>query len=229
MRREIAAQRIAQGLAKISLALRHSAWQQAGGRNLTPTQAQILNTLSAATAPLGLTAVADALAITPATVCDSVRVLVDKGLVRKRRSRSDRRAVRLHLTARGRAEARRLAGWPELLMQVIDDLDAPERALFLRALVKMIRNLQERRAIGVQRMCVDCRFFAPHVYDDPRKPHHCHYVNEPFGDGELRIDCPDHQLVAPASRLKLYKLFVQGRPAAATRGQYANPKKGASE
>lgn len=228
MAEQTTAVRIAQGLAKIGLVLRQNAWQEAGGRNLTPTQAQILNVLGTAASPLGVTAVAEALAITAATASDSVRVLVAKGLVRKRRSSSDGRAVRLQLTARGRSEAHRLAGWPELLMQAIDDLEEHEHALFLRTLVKMIRNLQERHAIPVQRMCVDCRFFAPNVYDDPDKPHHCHYVDGPFGDGELRLDCPDHKLIPLESRQKVYALFVQGQPAATKRGQVPTFRKGAS-
>lgn len=223
---ETTAQRVVQGLAKIGLVIRQHAWRKAGGRNLTPTQAQVLSVLNAAPSAPGLTEVADALAITPATASDSVRVLVDKGLVRKERSNADRRAVRLKLTASGRSEARRLAGWPELLTGVIDELDGHERALFLRALVKMIRGLQERRAIPVQRMCVDCQFFAPNVYDDTRNPHHCHYVNKAFSDGQLRLDCPDHTLVDPGSKRKLYELFVQGRPVAKTRGRDSTLKRG---
>lgn len=223
---ETTAQRVAQGLAKIGLVIRQNAWREAGERKLTPTQAQVLNVLNAAPSAPGLTEVADALAITPATASDSVRVLVDKGLVHKERSSADRRAVRLKLTAGGRSEAHRLAGWPELLTRVIDELNDHERALFLRTLVKMIRGLQERRAIPVQRMCVDCRFFSPNVYDDTRNPHHCHYVNMAFGDGQLRLECPDHKLVEPAGKQELYELFVQGRPAARKRGQVSVLKKG---
>lgn len=229
MAEQSTAARIAHGLAKIGLVIRHSAWREAGGRNLTPTQAQILNVLCAAVSPPGVTEIAEALAITAATASDSVRVLVEKGLVRKQRSSADGRAVRLRLTARGRSEARRLAGWPELLMQALDELDEHEHALLLRTLVKMIRNLQERHAIPTQRMCVDCQFFAPNVHDDPGKPHHCHYVNGAFGDGELRLDCPDHRLIELGRRQELYELFVQGRPAAEKCGQVPTFKKGASQ
>lgn len=229
MAEEMTARRIAQGLAKVGLVIRQNAWREAGGRNLTPTQGQILNVLSTATSPPGVTEVADALGITPATASDSVRVLVEKGLVRKQGSRTDGRAVQLQLTARGRSEARRVADWPELLAGAVDELDQHEKAMFLRALIKMVRGLQERHAIPVQRMCVDCQFFAPNVYDDLGKPHHCHYVNEPFGDGELRLECPDHKLIPLESRQKVYELFVQGRPAARKRGQVPTFKKGASQ
>ena len=48
----------------------------------------------------------------------------------------------------------------------------------------------------MSRMCLDCRFFRPDVHDDPARPHHCAFVDAPFGDAQLRIDCADHQPAA---------------------------------
>ena len=53
--------------------------------------------------------------------------------------------------------------------------------------------LQEARAIPVQRMCLTCRHFRPHVHDDPARPHHCAFVDAAFGDAALRLDCADHE------------------------------------
>jgi hypothetical protein len=61
----------------------------------------------------------------------------------------------------------------------------------------MIRTLQTRGRIPVARMCVSCRFFQPFRHPDGRLPHHCAFVDAPFGDGGLRLDCPDHD-AAPA-------------------------------
>jgi len=215
------AQRIAQGLARVGSAMRHGAWRDAGAHGLTPTQVQILGVLHARPDPPLLGQVAKALAITPATASEAVRVLVEKGLVRKRPAKTDGRGVALLLTRRGRVMARQVAGWPEFLVQAVDELDAAEQSVLLRALIRMIRSLQERGVISVQRMCVECRFFAPHVYKDAARPHHCHFVDAPFGDGDLRIDCADMQPVAPEVRPKLWELFVHGNPAAAKRGKTA--------
>lgn len=212
------APRIAQGLARIGIAMRHGAWRQAGSRKLTPTQAQILGLLHARPDPPLMGDVANALAITPATASEAVRVLVEKGLIVKRRAKIDARGVTLVLTRRGRATARRLADWPEFLVHAIDELDGLEQSVLLRSLIKMIRSLQERGVIPIQRMCVECRFFAPYVYNDGPRPHHCHFVDAPFGDGELRIDCPDMEAVAAEARPQLWELFVHGKPAAEKRG-----------
>ncbi len=205
-------QRIAQGLARIGIAQRQQAWAAGSERNLTPTQAQMLSQLASA-GPLRLKELAAQLAITPATASDSVRVLVEKKLVSKKAAATDRRAVELGLTAAGRREAKRVAQWPDFLVQAIDVLSMEDRAAFLRGLVKMIATLQERGEIPVTRMCSSCKFFRPHVYRDVNQPHHCDFVDAPFGDGGLQTDCPDHDAAPEARRRELLQVFVNGQPA----------------
>lgn len=191
--RDPIARRVAVGLAKIGLALRSQAWQEAAGRGLTPTQGQVLALLLGSTGPLRLSQLAEGLGVTAATASDAVQALVAKGLVRKERSREDARALAVSLTSAGREEAARAASWPDFLLSAIDELSAAEKEVFLEGLIKMIRALQERGQIPVARMCVTCRFFRPNAHPDPDRPHHCAFVNAPFGGRSLRIDCPDHQ------------------------------------
>lgn len=203
------ARRVAVALAKIGLALRSRAWREAGERGLSPTQGQILSTLrlrpEGAMAP---SALAEALAVTPATVSDAVRALAEKGLVARERSPDDGRSLQVVLTAAGRAEADRAAGWPDFLASAAEALAPAEQEAFLRALVVLMRTLQERGEIPVSAMCVTCRYFRPNVHADPRRPHHCAFVDAPFGDGLLRIDCPDHQPASPAEREQTWRRFV---------------------
>jgi len=212
-----AAERIGQGLSKLALAMRHDAWRTAGPRGLTPTQAQILVDLALRMDSPGINDMADALAVTAATASDAVATLVEKGLVRKTKQG---RSVALDLTDAGRRLADELAGWPTFLTQTIDALDDNERAVMLRSLMKMIRALQEQGRIPVQRMCVECRFFQPHAYHDSQRPHHCHFVDAPFGDAELLLHCPDQQPVETERREPLYQLFVHGQPAADESGDH---------
>lgn len=184
---------IAAGLAKIGLALKTHAWQQAGGAGLTPTQSQILATLAGRGSRMRLADVAEALAVTPATTSDAVSALVRKGLLRKQRDADDSRALAIVLTARGRRVAARVSEWPDFLLAAVDSLSETEQTVFVGALVKMVRSLQEQGRIPIARMCVNCRFFAPHRYPDPVNPHHCGFVDAPFGPRDLRLDCPDFE------------------------------------
>jgi DNA-binding MarR family transcriptional regulator len=192
-------QRVTTGLAKVGLALKQQAWAEAGGRGLTPTQGQVLALLRANPGGLRLGVLAGQLGVTQPTASDSVAALQRKGLVAKDRLAGDGRAVVVRLTPAGAREAAAAAAWPDFLLETVDELSAAEQAAFLRALVTMIRSLQVRGRIPVARMCVSCRFFRPYRHHDPARPHHCAFVDAPFGDGELRLDCPDHA-AAPAEQ-----------------------------
>jgi DNA-binding MarR family transcriptional regulator len=184
---------IVTGLARIGLATRHQAWRGAGEQGLTPTQGQLLALLRYRhRSGARLSTLAEGLAITRPTASDAVRALETKGLVSKTRAPEDARALGIALTDAGRAEAERAADWSDFLLDAVDALTPAERAVFLRGLVKMIRALQERGEIPVSRMCVTCRFFRPHAHDDPDRPHHCAFVDAPFGDAQLRLECDDH-------------------------------------
>jgi DNA-binding MarR family transcriptional regulator len=187
------------GLAKIGIALKQQAWAEAGGRGLTPTQGQVLALLRANPDGLRLRALAEQLGVTAATASDSVTALHRKGLVTKEATTGDGRGVVVLLTPIGIGEAAGAATWPDFLLEAVGELSAAEQATFLRALVAMIRTLQEKGRIPVARMCVSCRFFRPFQHDDAARPHHCAFVDAPFGDGELRLDCPDFQ-TAPADQ-----------------------------
>jgi DNA-binding MarR family transcriptional regulator len=183
--------RVTIGLAKIGIALKQQAWAEAGGRGLTPTQGQVLALLRANPDGLRLGALAEQLGVTAATTSDSVTALQRKGLVTKEPMAGDGRGVIVLLTPTGTREAAAAAAWPDFLLEAVGELSSIEQATFLRALVSMIRTLQDKGRIPVARMCVSCRFFRPYQHDDPARPHHCACVDAPFGDGELRLDCPD--------------------------------------
>ena len=205
-------QRIAQGLARIGIAQRQKAWSEGASRNLSPTQAQIISML-ATSGSVRLKTVAEQLAVTPATASDAVRVLVEKGLVAKKASANDGRAVSLALTASGRRESKRVAQWPEFIASAVDALDETEKAVLLRGLVKMIGTLQSRGEIPISRMCTTCRFFRPHAYSNAAQPHHCDFVDAPFGDVELQTNCPDHDAATDSELQQTIQLFVHGKAA----------------
>ncbi len=194
------AQKVVQGLVKLGLTLRHRAWQHAYPHALTPTQVQILTyLLSREPQAVPVSEVAQALAVTLPTASDAVEALVRKGLVSKRTSPQDRRSRALSLTPAGRRLARRLRLWPDVLLEAVEGLAPEERSVLLRALLKMIRALQERGEIPLARMCFTCAYFRPNVHPDPLRPHHCAFVDAPLGEVHLRLDCPDHRPAEAAS------------------------------
>jgi DNA-binding MarR family transcriptional regulator len=202
------ARQVTAGIFKLGLALRTHVRRDTAPRGLNPTQAQILALLRASEEPLSLSEVAQGMAVTAPTASDAVKALVAKGLVAKTRA-ADARVLSLALTKAGERAADKGARGPEFVLAAVDALTAEEQAAFMRALVKMIRTLQERGDIVPARMCVYCRFFRPYAHpDDPEQPHHCAFVDAPFGDRALRVDCPEYEDADPARAAGNYEEFV---------------------
>ncbi len=155
-----------------------------------------------------LSEIADGLAVTPATASDAVAALVEKGLVQKGRAADDARAIAITLTAKGQREAESAASWPDFLLAAVDELSREEQEIFFRSLIKMVRVLQERGQIPISKMCVTCRFFRPNVYSDSDRPHHCAFVDAPFGERHLQLECPDHVAAEPETAARTWQAFL---------------------
>lgn len=182
------------GLTKIGLAVKSQAWQEAGDLGISPTQGQILALLrSRSPARLRLSSIAQELAVTAATASDAVATLIEKGLVEKTKAEDDRRAIAIGLTPLGSQQADTVIGWSDFLHVAVNELSMAEQTVFLSGLTKMIRKLQQQGHISVVRMCLTCQYFRPNTYPKSDYPHHCAFVDAPFADQHLQIDCPDHQ------------------------------------
>ncbi len=193
------AKRVAAGLARLGQALRSRAWQAASERGLTPTQGELLAALGRRAGGLGLGALAEALGVSAATASEAVSTLERKRLVRKTRAAVDARALVVTLTAAGRRESARVSAWSDFLAASVAELAPGEQAGLLRGLVGVIRGLQERGHIAPARTCVSCRFFRADAHPGQQRPHHCAFVDAPFGDAHLRVDCAEHE-AAPAEQ-----------------------------
>jgi DNA-binding MarR family transcriptional regulator len=201
--------RIALGLHKIGLAMKQQAWQKANEAGLSATQGQILAAI-VTHGPLTGSELSERLGVTLPTISDSVRVLVEKALLAKTPDPRHPRASLLTLTDEGTKLGARARSWPEFMAAAVTDLTVDEQRAFYSGVVKMIRNLQDQGLIPVSQMCTSCTYFKPNVRHGP-SPHHCALVDVPLASDQLRLDCPEHELVAETSRRELWEQFV--RPA----------------
>jgi DNA-binding MarR family transcriptional regulator len=199
------------GLNRIGLAMRSAAWGDATESGLTPTQSQILAFIAARSAQNPRSGdAADALGITPQTASVAIAALVAKGLVTKVPDASDRRASSLKLTRQGEVAARVAAQWPDFLLTAVQELDPPERKVFLRILVKLIRRLQNDGQIVPQRLCVTCVHFQPNAHpQNPAGAHHCNIVDAPLAELDLRLDCGDHRAATPEVANAAWSTFLR--------------------
>ena len=188
------ASRIADGLDKIAKVIRQQAWGEAWGRGLTPTQGQVL--LSLIRHPekrKTLPEIAADLGVSKVTACLTIQVLARKRLVRKERRRRVLDKLYVSLTPKGAEAAAQASQWTDLLVPIIQTLPLAQQVELHRALVRLIVTLQERKEIAVSQMCVTCHYFRANVHDNQNAPHHCELVGAPFGDGQIRLNCQEHQ------------------------------------
>jgi len=200
------ASRIADGLDKIAKVIRQQAWSEAWGRGLTPTQGQVL--LSVSHHPekrKTLPEIAADLGVSKVTACLTIQVLVRKRLVRKERRKRVLDKLYVALTPKGEEAALEASKWTELLVPIIQTLPPAQQVELHRALVRLIVTLQERKEIAVSQMCVTCNYFRANVHENPDAPHHCELVGQPFGDGQIRLNCSDHQKTTNLVQLERWR------------------------
>jgi hypothetical protein len=64
----------------------------------------------------------------------------------------------------------------------------------------------------MSQMCVTCRFFRPYAHPGAAAPHHCALVDAPFGDAQIRLDCPEHQAAPAQVAESAWAAFTARRP-----------------
>jgi DNA-binding MarR family transcriptional regulator len=200
-------QALASALRRLAQLAHTASWDQWAVQRLTPTQRRILDFLGSRHENLTLTAVARELGVTPATASDSVATLEAKGLIRKRRSLLDGRALALMLTSEGRRSVTELAALPDPLQAAFGSLSGSEQEKLYRTAMKMLHDLQESGALPVSRMCVRCKYFDPFRHAQSNTPHHCNLVGAALADRHLRIDCPEHEFSEAPLRQALWQRF----------------------
>jgi DNA-binding MarR family transcriptional regulator len=183
--------KLAAAIERAGQAIRVQLWDTAKEHGLTPTQLQVLLRLvSDPPARRKVGAVAAELDVTHPTISDAVTVLRRKGLVEPR---APRRGAPLTLTDRGRALTGELATWHERTRRALADVPEADKQASLRFLLDLIAALQRAGVVSVARMCVTCRFFRPDAHPGDARRHHCALVDMPMSNGELRVDCPEHE------------------------------------
>jgi DNA-binding MarR family transcriptional regulator len=198
----------ASGLEQLAALVRVQAWRAGGGVSLPPTQAAILRMLLADPA-LRARQIADRLDVSAASLSDSLKAMEAKDWIRRTPDPLDGRAWVIALTRGGRAMARQLGHPSQGMAALLQGLDERDVGALLRITQLLVREAQRQGLATGARTCLGCAHFRPNASDDARHPHFCAFVQQPFGDPELRADCPEH---VPAQEAQLATNAERFRP-----------------
>ena len=202
--------RLMDGLDRFASAMRAEVRRSVASRGLNSAQDAILRLLLARPAGLRVHVLARHLGVRQPTVTGSVIALERKGLVRRQADPADARATIVKVTPEALAQP--AAAVPSLAAAALADLSEAEQASLLKTLIKLIRSLQLRQAIPPQRICVTCKYFRPNVHPEAAQPHHCAFVDAPFGNRALRLDCAEHVQAGPPEIARNWTAFMTPRP-----------------
>lgn len=183
--------RIVVALERISEAFRVLLWNESKENSLSPIQIQILIFIyfhSFEKCKIGY--LADEFNMTKATISDSVRVLLAKELVSKEIDAADTRSFSLYLTNKGNQIAKRASFFASSIEQPIEQLTQEQKTIMLNGLLKLIYDLNKSGIITIQRMCFTCS-----NYQSENGKHYCSLLKTQLADSEIRIDCPEHEMI----------------------------------
>lgn len=184
-------QKITQALERISKAFRVLLWEESKLHKISPIQIQlILFCASHKKEELTVSFFAKEFDLTKATISDSVKVLLKKGLLNKSIDPTDTRSYTVQLTSKGKEIADKTIGFSTALNQSIDMLSNENKGVFLNQLLSIIQGLNQQEVISIQRMCLTC-----YHYQKNENSHYCNLLDKPLKNRELQIDCEDHQVL----------------------------------
>jgi DNA-binding MarR family transcriptional regulator len=192
--------RLAAGLVRVAVTTQHDTVPEGTAPTVerTMAQQQLLLVLARRSRTFRVTELAAELAMTLQAVVATSGALAREGLVQMRPSPSYAPdEVRVSLTGRGEAAVPDLANWADDLLAEVEELDETEQRRVLDLVTQQIAALQRQGRIPITRICLTCRFFDGYAHPGSSSPHHCWYVDAPFGYRELRLRCPEQSADEP--------------------------------
>lgn len=183
--------RIVVALERISEAFRVLLWNESKENSLSPIQIQILIFLRFhSSEKCKVSYLADEFNMTKATISDSVRVLLAKKMVTKKTDPSDTRSYSILLTAEGKEIAEKVSFFASSIERPVEKLTEGQKTVMLNGLLKLIHELNRTGIITIQRMCATCS-----NYELDSGIHYCKLLKTQLAESELRVDCPEHELM----------------------------------
>lgn len=180
--------RITFALERISLVFKSLLLEQGKQTNLSPIQLQILVfLLYHGPHKCKISYLATEFSLTKATVSDSVKVLIQKQLVKKITDLEDSRSFSISLTLSGKKTAETASMYARPLESIVADQDRLQKEMLYRILLNTILELQRSGLIPLQRMCFSCVHYKNHDGN-----HYCNLLQKHLKHQEIRLDCHEH-------------------------------------
>jgi DNA-binding MarR family transcriptional regulator len=184
--------KIVAALEKISEVFRVLLWTEAKEHKLSPIQLQLLIFIKYHNSDKQrrIASMAREFNLTKATISDSIKVLEQKGLIKRTDDVLDSRSFNFSLTDQGSKLTGMIENFTLPLDGAIATLSAQQKDQFLMSVLDLIFRLNQTGIISTQRMCYSCFYYR----GDMQQNHFCNLMQKPLAIDELRIECPEHMM-----------------------------------
>jgi DNA-binding MarR family transcriptional regulator len=182
--------KIVAALEKISEVFRVLLWTEAKEHKLSPIQMQLLIFIKYHNSDKQrrIASMAREFNLTKATISDSIKVLEQKGLIKRTDDAFDSRSFNFSLTDQGTKLTGMIENFTLPLDGAIATLSTQQKDQFLMSVLDLIYRLNQTGIISTQRMCYTCFYYR----GDMQQNHFCNLMQKPLAIDELRIECPEH-------------------------------------
>ncbi|MCB0702894.1 MAG: MarR family winged helix-turn-helix transcriptional regulator [Candidatus Kapaibacterium sp.] len=181
--------KITVALERISEAYRVLLWEKAKEFKLSPIQIQILVFVNSHKSKYcTVSYMADEYNITKATISDSVKSLLSKGLIEKLPKENDTRSYIISLSDSGKNIIDSLNKYSSELFNPLNEMSTEKQENLWGNLSEIITKLHNSNIISMQRMCFSCKYYK-HI----RKGHYCGLLEKEMKTIDIRLDCPEHE------------------------------------
>lgn len=182
--------KIVVALERISEAFRVLLWNESKENALSPIQIQVLIfLLFHSEEQCKVSSLAQEFNMSKPTISDSVKSLLQKGLIQKFDDPIDTRSYIIGLTAEGKQTAEKSANFAFAIEKPLGALSDGQKEAILSGLLKLIYELNKAGVITLQRMCFTCSH-----YQNNNGQHYCKLLQLNLATTDLRVDCPEHEL-----------------------------------
>ncbi|MDO8965903.1 MarR family winged helix-turn-helix transcriptional regulator, partial [Algoriphagus sp.] len=183
--------KIVVALERIAEAFRVLLWLESKENALSPIQIQILIfLLFHSDEKCKVSYLSQEFNMTKSTISDSVKLLLQKGLIQKFNDLTDTRSYIIGLTPTGKQTAEKSANFAFAIEKPLFMLSNEQKEIILSSLLNLIHELHKANIITIQRMCFTC---VNYQHDEGQ--HYCKLLQSQLQNTELRIDCAEHELI----------------------------------
>ncbi len=180
-------------LSKMADLFREMLWSKTQKIGISPIQLQFLFYIeSHSPNQTTVSFLANKFLLTKATVSDSVKVLINKGLLNKEKSRSDSRSFYLTLTKKGETLIASSRDFSEPIMDLLNGLDKKQKNNLFTSFYQLLDFANQKAIIPVERTCFRCKFYEGNREDK----HHCRLLKKNLKTENLRLDCNEFETLS---------------------------------